>query len=391
MDIFKPRGFVERLTPLNPFERIDDGRPRVPDDLLERTRAVTTEQAWVVLREHGYHHQFEGGWIRTNPDRILIGRALTAVFVPDRPDLHEIAQSEGLADERVEGVQHNSWVIDLLQPGDVMVVDMFGKVVDGPFIGDNLATSIASRTGVGAVINGLIRDYQGIRQMEDVTFFCRGLHPSAIGDVTLAGVNIPARIGAATVMPGDLVLGTPTGLIFIPPHLAQEVVERADNEAMRDRFTRQRLSEGTYSPGVMDTLPWPDHVEADYFALVGGAACGIALQRPEKCATNGKLGFHSMRVKWRHQEVSAMRIEKKLEEMGVTLPEIPTNVDWPVIPGVQVGNLLFLTGVYPQTGSGTPWKGKVGRDYSTEEAYVAARWCANSSPRRGQVCSRGPR
>lgn len=71
-----------------------------------------------------------------------------------------------------------------------------------------------------------------------------------------------------------------------------------------------------------------------------------------------------------------MRIEKKLEEMGVTLPEIPTNVDWPVIPGVQVGNLLFLTGVYPQTGSGTPWKGKVGRDYTTQEAYEAARWCA---------------
>ena len=264
MDIFKPRDFVERLTPLNPFERIDDGRPRVPDDLLERTRAVTTEQAWVVLREHGYHHQFEGGWFRTNPDRILVGRALTAVFVPDRPDLHEKAQSEGLADERVEGVRQNSWVIDLLQPGDVMVVDMFGKVVDGPFIGDNLATSIASRTGVGAVINGMIRDYQGIRQMEDVTFFCRGLHPSAIGEVTLAGVNVPARIGAATVLPGDLVLGTPTGLIFIPPHLAREVVERAENEAMRDSFTRQRLAEGAYSPGVMDTLPWPDHVEADY-------------------------------------------------------------------------------------------------------------------------------
>ena len=264
MDVFKPRDFVERLTPLNPFERAADGRPRTPDDLLERTRAVTTEQAWVVLREHGYHRQFEGGWVRTNPERILVGRALTAVFVPARPDLHDIAQSEGLADERVEGVRQNSWVIDLLQPGDVMVVYMFGKVVDGPFIGDNLATSIATRTGAGAVINGTIRDYQGIRQMDDVTFFCRGLHPSAIGDVTLAGVNVPARIGAATVLPGDLVLGTPTGVIFIPPHLAREVVERAENEALRDRFTRRRLGDGTYSPGVMDTLPWPQHVEADY-------------------------------------------------------------------------------------------------------------------------------
>lgn len=264
MDVFKSRNFVERLTPLNPFGRIDDGRPRVPDDLLERARAVTTEQAWAVLREHGYDHQFEGGWLRTNPERILVGRALTAVFVPERPDLYEIAQSEGLADERVEGVRQNSWVIDLLRPGDVMVVDMFGKVVDGPFIGDNLATSIATRTGAGAVINGTIRDYQGIKQMDEVAFFCRGLHPSAIGDVTLAGVNVAARIGAATVLPGDLVLGTPTGVIFIPPHLAREVVERAESEAMRDRFTRQRLGEGTYSPGVMDTLPWPEHVEADY-------------------------------------------------------------------------------------------------------------------------------
>jgi len=262
MQIFNARESIEQLTRQSPFARDERGLPRIPADLLERMKPVTTEEAWGVLRRHGYNWQFEGGWIQTHPDRILVGRAVTAMMVPHRPDLHDLVEEVGRAAGGVGG--QNSWVIDTLQPGDVMVVDMFGKVKNGTFVGDNLATSVRTRTRAGAVIDGGIRDFQGVRQLEDVNIFCRGLHPTAIAESTLVGVNMPIRIGEATVMPGDVVLGTPTGVIFIPPHLVQEVVERSEDIRVRDEFGKLRLAEGTYTPGEIDVGTWPDHIEADF-------------------------------------------------------------------------------------------------------------------------------
>jgi regulator of RNase E activity RraA len=267
MNIVTPPEALIELTRLNPFDRFADGRPKVPDDLIERMKAVTTEQAWGVLRRHGYHHQFEGNWLRTHPDRILVGRAVTTVFIPKRPDFHELVEEKGKAEGRIGG--QNSWVIDTLLPGDVMVVDIFGKIKDGTFIGDNLGTSVRTRTRAGAVIYGGIRDYQGLVELSDVAYFCKGVHPTAIADTTLAGINLPIRIGEATVLPGDVVLGTPTGVIFIPPHLAQEVVERAENVQLRDRFGKQRLAEGKYTPGEIDVSTWREDIEQDFQNWLG--------------------------------------------------------------------------------------------------------------------------
>lgn len=263
MHVANPPEAVRALTRLWEGERVPDGRPRVPDDLLARMAAVTTEEAWGVLRKHGYPDQFEGDWLATHPGRILVGRAVTAAFLPRRPDLHELVEERGRAEGRIGG--QNSWVIDTLAPGDVLVVDLFGKVRGGTFVGDNLATSLRARTGAGAVIDGGIRDYQGVSQLPDLAIFCRGLHPSAIADVTPAGINGPLRLGAATVLPGDVVLGTPTGVIFIPPHLAGAVVERSEDVRVRDRFGKQRLREGRYTPGEIDRA-WPAEIEADFQA-----------------------------------------------------------------------------------------------------------------------------
>jgi len=262
MNIVNPRESIIELTRLNPFERFPDGRPHVPDDLLERMRHVTTEEAWSVLHKQGYRHQFEGGWLCTRPDQILVGRAVTAMMVPKRPDLHDLVEEKGRAEKRVGG--QNSWVIDVLERGDVMVVDMYGKVKEGTFVGDNLSTSLRARTKAGAVIDGGIRDFQGVSQLTDIAIFCRGLHPTAIADATLVGVNIPIRIGEATVLPGDIVLGTPTGVIFIPPHLTQQVVERSEDIRMRDQFAKQRLKEGRYTPGEIDRSDWPIEIEKDF-------------------------------------------------------------------------------------------------------------------------------
>jgi len=145
----------------------------------------------------------------------------------------------------------------------VMVVDIFGKIKDGTVIGDNLGTAVRTRTRAGAVIDGGIRDYQGLIQLTDVNIYMRGMDPTGIADVTLAGLNIPIRIGGTTVLPGDIVLGTPTGVLFIPPHLVQEVVESSEDVRVRDEFGKMRLAEGTYTSGEIDSA-WREDIVADF-------------------------------------------------------------------------------------------------------------------------------
>jgi regulator of RNase E activity RraA len=262
MNLITPRETLIELTRLNPYDRFPDGRPHVPEELIQRIKTATTEQAWGVLRKHGYHFQFEGGWLQTHPDKILVGRAVTAMMLPYRPDFDALVKEEGAANKRIGG--QNSWVIDTLVEGDVLVVDLFGKIKNGTFVGDNLSTSVESRTKRGAVLDCGIRDYQGIRELTESNFFYRGADPTAIADVTLAGINLPIRIGEATVLPGDIVLGTPTGVIFIPPHLAQEVVDTATDIQSRDTFGKYCLSIGKYTPGEIDVPTWPEAIEADY-------------------------------------------------------------------------------------------------------------------------------
>jgi len=266
MHIQPSREDLIELTQLNPFDRFPDGRPRVPDDWLERMKLVTTEEAWAVLLNHGFPRQFEGNWKETHPGAITVGRAVTAQFLPHRPDYHDAIQQAGLAEGRGKVGGQNSWIIESLQLNDVMVVDIFGKVKDGTVVGDNLGTAVRTRTRVGAVIDGGIRDYQGLVQLKDVNFYIRGMDPTAIADVTLAGLNIPIRISGVTVLPGDVVLGTPTGVIFIPPHLAQKVVERSEAVRVRDEFGKMRLDEGKYTSGEIDVPTWREDIEADFQA-----------------------------------------------------------------------------------------------------------------------------
>jgi 4-hydroxy-4-methyl-2-oxoglutarate aldolase len=264
INIHPDPSWISELTASWTGERFESGRPRVPDDVLARLRDATLEQAWGVLRERGYPRQYAGGWFETHPGTVLVGRAVTSVFLPHRPDLDEAVVTAGARQGNTAADKQNSWIIDTLVEGDVMVTDIFGKIEDGTVVGDNLGTAVASRTGVGAVIDGGVRDLHGLTELDGVNFFCRGTHPTAILDVTLGGINTPVRIGPATVLPGDVVLGTPGGVIFIPPQLAAEVADAAEDVAERDVFGKLRISERTYSSAEVDVAVWPEHIETDF-------------------------------------------------------------------------------------------------------------------------------
>lgn len=233
-----------KLTSKNPYDRFDDGRPKVPDNLLEKMQALSAEDVWTVLPGKGFTNQFEGNWRILHPGKKLIGRAVTVQFMPVRSDLQEIIASEGKSKGKFGG--QNQWAIDQLQPGDVIVVDIFGKTEGGTFVGDNLAYYIWKKTKTGGmVIDGAIRDLEGISGFDMGAYF-RGVHPTPISNVMLTGFNVPVRIGNTTVMPGDIVMGDREGVYFVPPQMVEPVLKRAEEIKVHDEWTKKKFDEGKY-------------------------------------------------------------------------------------------------------------------------------------------------
>jgi regulator of RNase E activity RraA len=259
---------VIRYTPDWKGERFSDGRPKVPDNILDRMKKVTLEEAWATLREAGFNHQYEDGWLVVH--QVLVGRALTAVWMPGRPDIQKLLEAQGKQAHRI-GSQ-NAWPVDMLQSRDVYVADHFGLKKDGPSIGDNVGNAIYARSGNGIVYNGAVRDIEGLKELENFTSFVRSYDPShhfgslASGprlNSTMVGINCPTRIGDALAMPGDVVLGKDGGVLFIPPQLAEKVVQDSEMTRLRDIFGHQRLREKKYTAGQIDTR-WSDAIEQDF-------------------------------------------------------------------------------------------------------------------------------
>jgi len=246
-------------------ERTKDGRPRVPDALVERMKNVNLEEAWSVLRGKGFEWQFEGRFRHVHLDEtgVMVGRALTATFVPKRPDLDKALTDTGHAAGHVGG--RNSWPIDMLQKGDVYVANAFGSYEGGPIIGGNLATAIFRNSQNGVVFDGSVRD---IAQMETITGFkawVRDWHPSWNYDNMLVEINRPVRVGQMTCLPGDVVLAKRQGVMCIPPALAEQVCKTGELVQLRDMFGFQRIKEGKYTPGQIDQR-WTDDMEKDFSA-----------------------------------------------------------------------------------------------------------------------------
>lgn len=269
---FLSREMVIKYTPDWKGERFADGRPKVPDDILKRMKSVTLEEAWAQLRSAGFNHEYEDGWYSIHPDKVLVGRVLTAQWVPGRPDIQRVIEEQGKKDGRIGA--ENAWPVDMLQPGDVYVCDHFGLKQDGPSIGDNVGNAIYARTHNGIVYDGAVRDINGLNELEDFTSFVRSYDPShhfgslATGarlNSTMVGINLPIRIGKATAMPGDVVLGRNGGVLFIPPQLAEKVVQYSEITHLRDVFGHQRLREGKYTAGQIDAA-WSAPIEADFTA-----------------------------------------------------------------------------------------------------------------------------
>jgi 4-hydroxy-4-methyl-2-oxoglutarate aldolase len=264
----------------NPFERFSDGRPKVPDALVQRARELSSEEVWEVLQEKSFNNQYADGFRILHPDKPMVGRAFTVQFMPLRSDVEHAA--EGKAKERGIPRLTNQTAIDMLQPGDVLVVDLFGKKVGGTIVGDNLFfyTNKATQGG-GLVVDGSIRDLDGISEIDMPAYF-RDVDPTPIDNVMLTGINIPIRIGGATVMPGDLVVGDREGVYFIPPQFVKEVLDRADEIRIHDEWTKKKFAEGKYKSSEIYPKPKDAQLQQEYQEYLKKRRGEIRKQRGEQ-------------------------------------------------------------------------------------------------------------
>lgn len=241
-------------------ERFPDGRPKISDDLLERAKHIMIDDAWTVLKNEGYLNQFEGNWKTVN-DTSMTGRAVTAMYMPSRPDVEKNIKERGARQGRKGNT--NSWPIDILTRGDLYVADAFGKISGGGIMGATLANSIYSKSGNGVVFDGASRDLQEIRNIKGFNAFVRDFHPSFTEQMVLMGLNTPIRIGNAMVLPGDLVIANKEGVLFIPAHMAEEVVNTSEFVIRKDQFGFEMVRSGKYSTGEIDSQ-WNEEIKTGF-------------------------------------------------------------------------------------------------------------------------------
>jgi len=258
--------YIKALTAEWKGERFPDGRPKVSDSLLERLKKLTLEEVWAELIELGYPNQYEGTWqlVDETEESTMTGRAVTAQFMPSRPDLEnqviEQGKKEGRAWEQKRTV---SWAITTLVEGDVYVADAYCKPYLGTIVGSNLGNGVYARSKRGGIFYGHVRDMEGLRKIKGFNAWIKGSDPSYMRQTLLTTINAPIRIGAAVVLPGDAVLAKRDGVIFIPPHLVEHLVLTGEVTALFDVYGQQRIKEGKFTAGEIDSV-WTDEIKKDF-------------------------------------------------------------------------------------------------------------------------------
>lgn len=258
--------YIKSLTADWKGERFPDGRPKVSDNLLERLKALTLEEVWAELIELGYTNQYEGNWqvIDHSEEMTMTGRAVTAQFMPSRPDLEnqviEQGKNEGRAWEQKRTV---SWAVSTLVEGDVYVADAYCKPHLGTVVGSNLANGVFARSKRGGIFYGHVRDMEGLREIKGFNAWIKGSDPSYMRQTLLTSINAPVRIGQAIVLPGDAVLAKQDGVIFVPPHLVEHIVLTGEVTALFDVFGQERIREGKWPAGAIDSK-WTDEIKKDF-------------------------------------------------------------------------------------------------------------------------------
>ncbi len=223
---------------------------QVPDELLDRYRAISNATALGQLLRRGYDKVYMHGVESLAKGRRLVGRAVTLQYLPSRPDLASIIATG----THGEGFNETPrWqALETLRKGDVLVADAMGmsKTSTG---GDVVFSRILTQDAEGLVTDGAVRDgHKVIRYGYPV--FAGGSTPT-VGEPNILPyqVNEPIQCGGVLVWPGDLILGDDDGVVVLPSGLAAEIVDECEHhdeveQAVLDFTQRERVSPKNFYP-----------------------------------------------------------------------------------------------------------------------------------------------
>ena len=142
--------------------------------------------------------------------------------------------------------------LDLLQPGDVLVVDGEGDV-SRALVGEIMMTTARVRGAVAFVMDGAVRD---VDAFEDQRFPCwaRGVSLRGPYKDGPGSINVPVTVGGMQVRPGDVIVGDSDGIVAVPVALAREAAAKARDKVRDEQATIAAILAGTYSSTWVDAI-----------------------------------------------------------------------------------------------------------------------------------------
>jgi len=143
--------------------------------------------------------------------------------------------------------------LDLANPGDVLVIDASSSMMTA-VIGDLVSTKARHRGIAGVVVDGLVRDLDGILALGDFPVFARGTTPLGPLHRGPGEVNFPVSVGGIVVNPGDLIVADADGVVVVPQESAESLLQRLDARAAGAAEYQSAVARGEFSNAWVDTM-----------------------------------------------------------------------------------------------------------------------------------------
>jgi regulator of RNase E activity RraA len=140
--------------------------------------------------------------------------------------------------------------IDVAQAGDILVVATHGGVNAAVF-GDLMCRAASAKKLGGIVVDGAIRDVEGITAL-GFPAFSRAVSPGSCDKDGPGEVNVPIACGGAVVMAGDIVIGDEDGVVVVPRDRAEEVLGLAKQTLDREKARIAEIESGVIVKGEID-------------------------------------------------------------------------------------------------------------------------------------------
>jgi len=170
------------------------------------------------------------------------------------PGIHRLAGGSGMCGPAVTvwtkpgDILFVLKAVDLVAEGDVLVIDGGGRN-DAAVIGDIVGKTLADLGCAGLVVDGAVRDVDGL-DAAGLPTFARGAHPATGSNTGPGAINVPVQCGGVTVRPGDVVRADGSGVVVVPRERLAEVVGLTRAVDERETAWRAAIAGGESLPSA---------------------------------------------------------------------------------------------------------------------------------------------